>query len=165
MKRTIRFYSLFLLLAMAMMSMACTKPLVNGRDREMEPIVKVFSVPTIDAFEAAEQALNDLGYNVEYANRHEGSLRTGWKPTTVDSHYIELFDSRDYGTNASYYYLAVRIQQEGNKSQVTVVAPIRGIVGMMKTSHRQEKKLLDQMADYLRPGDLKVTNIGVIEKR
>lgn len=152
-------------LALIFLGTACSKPLVHGRDREMEPLTREFSAPQTDVFEAAEQALKDLNYKVEYANKYEGVLRTGWKPTTADSHYIELFGREDYGTNASYYHLAVRVEKADGKTSVEVSAPVRGIVGKMKTSHRVESALLDEIADQLRPADVHPTNIGIVEKR
>lgn len=145
--------------------MACNKPLVHGRDREMDPLTRTYSAPEIAVFEAAEAALKDLGYKVEYANSYEGVLRTGWRPTSIDSHYVDLFGREDYGTTGSYYHLAVRMEQEGSKTTVTVTAPLRGIVGKVKTSHRKEKQLLSQIEDHLRPADVHITNIGVVEKR
>ena len=35
----------------------------------------------------------------------------------------------------------------------------------MKTSHRVESEVLDLIADNLRPADVHLSNIGVVEKR
>lgn len=144
---------------------ACSKPLLHARDREMEPLSRTYSAPQVDVFEAAEAALKELNYKVEYANKDDGVLRTGWQPTPIDSHYVDLFGREDYGTTASYYHLAVRIEAADGKSTVEVEAPIRGIVGKMKSSHRKERQLLDQIADQLRPADVHLSNIGIVEKR
>lgn len=146
---------------------ACSRPLVQGRDREMEPLTRSYQASSLAVFDGAEEALEDMGYKVEYANKYDGVLRTGWQSTTIDSHYIELFDRADYGTNGSYYYLALRIEEkEPGKSTVTITAPIRGIIGIpMKSSHRIERKVLSRIEDNIRPADIEVTNIGVVEKR
>lgn len=153
------------LLVSSILGTSCSKPMVQGRDREMEPLTRTYSAPEEDVFEATEQALKDLKYKVEYANKYDGVLRTGWKPTTIDSHYVALFGRKDYGTTGSYYHLAVRMKQEDGKTLVEVQAPVRGIVAKMKTSHRVESDLLDEIADNLRPADVNITNIGVVEKR
>lgn len=143
---------------------SCTRPLVTGRDYAMQPIAQTFSVPAVAAFEAAEQALRDMDYKVEYANKDQGILRTGWMPTEIDSHYLDLFGREDYGTTGAYYHLAVRIINEGvGESIVEVAAPIRSVVAKVRSSHRKEKKFLSKVADQLRPADVKVTNIGVVE--
>ncbi len=144
---------------------ACNTPLVTGRDIAMKPVYKTFSSPVVATFEAAEKALNDMDYKVEYADKDQGVLRTGWMPTTADSHYLDLFDYKDYGVTGSYYHLTVRITEDGpSKSIVEVQAPLRTIVTRMKSSYRQEKKFLARVRNYLRPADIEVTNIGVVER-
>lgn len=145
---------------------ACTTPLVTGRDIETEPVSQTFNAPAIASFEAAEKALRDMDYNVEYANKDEGVLRTGWQPTTIDSHYLEVFGRPDYGANGAYYYMMVRITADGpNMSTVQVSAPLRTIVSRMWSTHRQEKKFLAKVRNMLLPGDMQITNIGVVEPR
>lgn len=157
--------SSLLMTTMILGVVACKEPLVRGRDKEMEPLSKSFEATSTETFEAAKEALIELGYKIEYDNIDAGALRTAWEPTTADSHYLELFGKEDYGASASYYHLAVKISSEGyEKSVVTVSAPLRTIVAKMKTSHRVERKFLSNVEDRLRPADIQVTNVGVIQK-
>lgn len=141
----------------------CSKPMVTGKDVAMEPVIKSFNAPREAVFEAANQALRDMKYKVEYADLDQGALRTGWVPTTADSHYIELFGREDYGVTNAYYHLAVRLSEEDDRMTVEVSAPLRTIIAKMHSSHRQEKKFLSKMKDFLRPADFKVTNIGTLD--
>ncbi len=150
--------------AVIMLLQACTTPLVSSRDLALKPISRTFNAPAIAAFEAAEQALRDMDYKVEYADQDQGVLRTGWMSTTADSHYVELFGREDYGPTGAYYHLTVRITVEGpGSSVVEVSAPLRTIITRMNSSYRQEKKFLAKVKNLLRPADIQVTNIGVVE--
>jgi len=149
---------------LAVLLTACTRPLVTGRDYEMEPISQSYNAPVVAVVEAAEQTLENLDYKIEYVNADEGVLRTGWRPVTVDSHYVDVFGKQDYGANGAYYYLTVRIEPEApSVSHVTVAAPIRSIVALIHTTHRLEKKFLAKLGDQLRPANIDVTNIGIVD--
>lgn len=158
-------WTLTLTLLIACSAVACSRPLVTGRDVEMKSVTMSFNAPLIATFEAAEQALRNMDYKVEYADKDQGVLRTGWMPTKVDSHYLELFGRRDYGITGAYYHVAVRITADGpSVSKLEVSAPIRTIISRMHSSHVIEKKFLAKVKDLLRPADIQVTNIGVVEK-
>ncbi len=152
-------------LVLGVLFTSCTRPLVTGRDYKMEPLSQTFNAAKVAVVEAAEMALTSLDYKVEYVNADDGALRTGWRPTTIDSHYLELFGRQDYGANGAYYHMTIRIESVApSVSKVIVATPIRSIVAKMKTSHRLEKKFLAKLGDMLRPADIDVTNIGVMEK-
>ena len=144
--------------------LSCTKPMVIGHDRPTEPIRKGFSSPSVAVFEAAEQALKQMDFKVEYADQDQGVLRTGWVPTTADSHYIELFGQKDFGVTNSYYHLAIRIEEGGEKVVLEVSAPLRTMVAKMQSSHFQEKRFLSKVKNLLRSADFKVTNVGAIDE-
>lgn len=141
----------------------CNKAVLHSRDREMEPVSRTFSAPPADAFKSARQALVQTGYKIEREDEAAGTLETGWRSTKASSHYVDLFDRRDYGTVGAYYKIQVRITESGGKSQVEVSAPVRSIVGRIKSSHSEEDKLLDKIAELLRPEDFEMTNVGITE--
>lgn len=143
---------------------ACNRKLLYSRDREMEPISKLFPTAIDEAFRVAKESLIRLGYRIERENPTEATLQTGWLSTKASSHYIDLFDHRDYGTVGAYYRLEVKVAEKEGKAEVEVSAPVRSIIGgRLRSSHREEKKVLKKMADLLRRSDFEMSNVGVEE--
>ncbi len=139
----------------------CNKKLIYSKDREMEPLSKTFATSPDDAFETAREALTRLGYKIDHEDKSEKVLTTGWQSTKATSHYVDLFDRKDYGTVGAYYRLRVKVEERGGKAAVEVSAPVRSIVGRIKTNYREEKKLFRKMADLLRREDFEMSNVGV----
>ena len=142
---------------------ACTKPMIYGKDRPVEPVTQSFSASGQDTYNAAKEVLKTMGYKISYDNLEKRTLKTGWRSTAVDSHYVELFGRPDYGTVGAYYQLIVEVGDKEGKSEVTITAQPRSIVPNIKSSGRVEKKVLGHMADLLRSDDIQVTNVGLQE--
>ena len=142
---------------------ACNRPLLHSKDREMEPLTKVFPTSAPNALKVGREALVRLGYKIETEDESEGLLKTGWRSTKASSHYVDLFDRRDYGTVGAYYQIKLRVLEKEGKAEVKVSAPVRSVVGRLKSSHAEEQKILQKMTDLLRPEDFEMTNVGVPE--
>ena len=154
----------FALLAILSSFAGCNKAIVHSRDKQMEPVSRLYNNPPKDAFKAAREVLFKMGYKLQYEDKDKGLIQTGWLSTKPNSHYVDLFDHADYGTVGAYYRLEVQIHEEKGKSLVEVSAPIRGIItGRVKSSFREEKKVLSKLADQLRKEDFEITNVGVQE--
>lgn len=151
-----------LILAVVVLT-GCTKPLIYGKDRPVEPILQTFAASPVETYRAAKEALKNRGYKIAYDSEEKLLLRTGWRSTTVDSHYVDLFGRKDYGTVGAYYQIIVQVGEREGKSEATVTAQPRSIVPKLKTSGRVEKKILAEMADLLRSDDIQVTNVGLQE--
>ena len=155
---------LLIALAAAVISSGCNKKIVYSKDRDMEPLSKTFASSSIDdAFKAAKEAVLRLGYRIEREDASQGTLRTGWQSTKASSHYVDLFDHRDYGTVGAYYRIELKISEMAGKTEVEVFAPVRSVIGRMKSSHEEEGKILKKMADLLRKDDFEMSNVGVEE--
>lgn len=142
---------------------ACNKAILYSRDREMEPVSRAFSTSIPEAFKASKEVLLSLGYKIESEDESAGNLKTGWQSTKAGSHYVDLFDRRDYGTVGAYYQIQIRVTDQSGKAQVEVAAPVRSIVGRIKSSHSEEGRILRKIADLLRREDFEMTNVGVQE--
>ncbi|MDO8644632.1 MAG: hypothetical protein Q7S00_06690 [bacterium] len=136
--------------------------MVYAKDRPVEPKVKEFNAAPQATYEAAREVLKTLGYKIAYENAEKRLLRTGWLPTTVDSHYVELFDKPDYGTTGAYYRLEFSLEEKEGKVLAVLSASPRSLVPNIKSSGRVEKKIFSRMADLLRD-DIEITNVGVQE--
>lgn len=162
--RSIRSVSFLIFLTAVLSSLAgCNKAVLHSKDREMEPIVRVFRPAKPDTYKAAKESLIALGYKIQEEDESQGRLKTGWRSTRASSHYVDLFDRKDYGTVGAYYQIVLSIKEVDGKSEVEVSAPVRSVVGRIKSSHSEEEKVLDRMADLLRREDFEMTNVGVTE--
>ena len=126
--------------------------------------MKVYAVSIQEAFKAAKESLHDLGYTLEKEDESQGLIVTKWQSTKAASHYLDLFDKKDFGTVGAYYRLNVKIADKEGKSEVQVSAPVRSVIsGRMQTDYSEEKKLLRKIADKVRKEDFEMNNIGVME--
>lgn len=163
MKRMTRLNGLgLLLIASSCLLASCTKVLVHSKDKEMEPVSKLFNASVDDALKVGKEALIRLGYKIEREDSDQ--ILTNWQSAKATSHYIDLFGHRDYGTVGAYYRIKLQVTETGGQAQVAVSAPTRAIVsGRLRTSYREEKKVLRKMTDLLRKDDFEITNVGVEE--
>lgn len=163
---TARKFLTFIVLAMALIgaaftNTACNKAILHARDKEMDPEVRLFSAPPADAFKASKEALVAMGYKISRESESEGTLLTGWKSTKADSHYIDLFDRRDYGTVGAYYQIKVKVGESNGKSEVAIATNTKSIIsGRLRTSYYEENRVLGRIADLLRKDDFDITNVG-----
>ena len=142
---------------------ACNRKIIYSKDRAMEPISKLFNTSLDEAYKTSKEAILRLGYRIDREDEPQKSFRTVWLSTKADSHYVDLFDRRDYGTVGAYYRLQVKVTEKQGQADVEIEAPVRSIIGRMKSSHIEEKKVLKKMADLLRKEDFEMTNVGVEE--
>lgn len=143
---------------------ACNKVILHSRDKDFDPAVKTFSAPPEDAFNAAKEALLSRGYKISREDKSDNTLKTAWLSTKADSHYLDLFDRKDYGTVGAYFRIVVHVTDKNGKSEVEISAPIRSIVtGRVRTSYYEEKRIFAKMTDLLRKDDFEITNVGVEE--
>ena len=154
------------LVALAGGHTSCTKVLAHGRDKDYDPATKQFSTSTDGAYKAGKEALVRLGYKIETEDEKANTLTTNWTSAKATSHYVDLFDHRDYGTVGAYYRLKLEVTEGvGGKTNVAVSAPTRSLItGRLRTSYNEEKKVLRKIADLLRSDDFEMTNVGVTEK-
>ncbi|MCB1215202.1 MAG: hypothetical protein KDK66_06980, partial [Deltaproteobacteria bacterium] len=113
------------------------------------------------AYQAAKESLAYLGYSLREDNEQSKSLQTHWQPTTSDSHYVEVFNRKDFGTVGAYYYLAVNVIPRGQGSVVTLRNVAKSVISNLKSSRREETRFFGKMADFTRAKDIEVTNIGL----
>ncbi len=165
-KRMPIFFILLVFLGLALAlggGSACQRKILYSKDREMKSVSRLFNTSADEAFRAGREAVTRLGYRVERENIPQKTLQTGWISTKANSHYVDLFDHQDYGTVGAYYRLELRVEESEGKALVEVSAPVRSIVGRMKSSQREEKKVLQKIADLVRREDFELSNVGAEE--
>lgn len=152
---------IFLLLASSFM-ISCAKPVVIAKINE-NPFFyeKIFSVKKEAVIEASKKALTSGGYSVANADPKAGKIESGWVSATVDSHYIDYFDRKDYGVNGAYHQLVIEVFDNNGASKVRVASRIKGLSSAIKSSGSEEKSFFTRLGNYLRNSEPSVTNLGV----
>ncbi len=139
----------------------CSKPALYGTTMENQPVVKYLNVPPQEAFRAAKEALLFRGYSIKQEDTANLTLETYWQPTTADSHYVEVFRRKDFGTVGAYFRLYVKVKPRHSGSSVSITNVAKSFISNVKTSEREETEVMDKIADFTRQRDIQVTNIGL----
>ncbi|MCP5463973.1 MAG: hypothetical protein H7A33_03010 [Deltaproteobacteria bacterium] len=140
----------------------CTKVVAYGTDNHTDPVAKEYSSNLPIVMEQAEKAFTTLGYDVVRVDNDFGRLRSGWRATAPDSHYLLLFDRKDFSANAgAYYQLLVDVKEEAGKVRVSVSTVVKSISGELLSNHVAEKDFLTLLSRYLRSPQIIMTNVGV----
>jgi hypothetical protein len=150
-----------LILTLAVFAWGCTKPALYGTLQESEATTKYYQVPPAEAFRAAKEALVYLGYSIKQEDEKNYTLETYWQPTTADSHYVEVFRRKDYGTVGAYYRLHVKVSPRNHGSKVSVVNAAKSYISNLKSSQAEETRLFTKIDDFTRRRDVQVTNVGL----
>ncbi|MBI4210998.1 MAG: hypothetical protein HY540_00025 [Deltaproteobacteria bacterium] len=154
--------NILLILLMVIFTGSCSKPLLVGRVLpKVDYASQSFSTTANDAYVAVRKALYRAGYSVTSEDLKEGVLQTTWVPATSDSHYLPLFERRDFAPTGSYHQLEVQIVPEGEKVLVRVGSRMKSLAVNLKSSELEEQKILTYTADALRNEEPNVTNIGL----
>jgi hypothetical protein len=151
-----------LVLSLFTFGVACSKPALYGSLQESPPIIKYYQVPPADAFRAAKEALVFLGYSVKQEDAAQGILETFWQPATADSHYVNVFGRKDYGTVGAYYRIVVKVKPRANNgSEVSITNAAKSYISHLQSSQEEESKIFTKIDDFTRKRDIQVTNIGL----
>ena len=106
---------------------SCTKPLASARVKpEVDYVSRTYAAVPNDIYYAARWALVEAGYSVGSENLADGVLTTAWQPVRSSSHYIPLFNRKDFGVTNSYHQLEIRILPGDGRAEVAVFRPANG---------------------------------------
>ncbi|MBI4238698.1 MAG: hypothetical protein HY696_09830 [Deltaproteobacteria bacterium] len=164
MQRDNRAYARFaMILFIALSLSACAKPLVSATSTDLPPMERSFSASANEVYYAVRWAMAVRGYPVGFEDLRGGVITSSWVPTRADSHYIQPFTSTtpDYGTTMMQQQYEIRVMPAGGETTVSVTSRVKSLVANPRSSGREERALLDEMAHYLRSRDVELTNIGV----
>ncbi|MFH1653011.1 MAG: hypothetical protein ABIE74_03045 [Pseudomonadota bacterium] len=157
-------FNLILSIILVFIFASCAKPLMSAKvNKNVVYISKSVSAPKDKVFEAATQAMGSGGYSIAVSDKKSGHIESVWVASTSDSHYLELFDRRDYGVTGTYHQLVVDISDDDGKTLVKVGSRIKTLAGGIKSSKIEEKSFLKRLGDFLRKGEPGITNLGITE--
>lgn len=139
----------------------CAKPLLYGKVQKVAAVRESFAYSYDEVYAATLWALEQEGYSIEESSKERGTIITDWTPSTPDSHYVEVFGRRDYGTTASYYHLDIALYQDDQKKiQVVVRSVAKSVVTRLFSTQIEEHHVIDRIQNYLRGRDIDLTNLG-----
>lgn len=153
------------LISGAVLLSACANPSVHAREQVMNKVSRTFNADANKTYYAVRSSLKDGGYPITLEDLKNGVIKTGWRASKADSFYLNPFGHTDYGANGAYYMFEINIvpDDSGSRVAVDVISHVKSMASPLLTSEIYEKKLLKKIAEYLRPADIDVTNIGIIE--
>lgn len=160
---TKRFIKLSLVLFFFSTLLACNKPALYGTLQPAQEVVRYYQVPPAEAFRAAKESLAFRGYSLKRVDEPQMEIETYWQPSTADSHYVDVFGRRDFGTVGSYYRLLIKVapQGSGSGSKVTITNVAKSFIANLKSSQQEEQSVFTKIDDFTRKQDIQVTNIGL----
>ncbi len=160
MKRSVLYVLMLVLVFMA----GCSKPLVSAHIAADSPgVERDYAALPNDVYYAARWALVNAGIPVANENLQEGVITSTWIPVSSGSHYIDLFDRKDWGVTNSYYQLEIRIIPGEGRTSVKVLTRPKTIVSNLKSSGAKENEVLSAIGNSLRKNAPEITNLGVSE--
>ncbi len=164
MKRS--FYSIAILFFwLSFSGQMCTKEIVYSKDFYTTPQKAYFQTEKVELLTTIQTVLERLGYEMQSVDKEKGNMVTGWRPVEGDSHYFDLFGTRDYGTSdGAYYQLLVDVTEEGGNKKVAIATKVKTIVGKLESTGKVEKRILSQLEDLLRSPQIEMSNVGVRKK-
>ena len=153
------------LLVIGVMTGACNKPFLHAKtSKNVQFESREFRASANQCYYALRYAFKINGYSMGSENLTDGILTTTWAPVTSDSHYLPLFDSRDYGVTGAYHQLEARVVPRGqDRTKLEIGSRVKGVVSNMKTSGVEERKILATVGNYLRKSEPEITNEGIEE--
>ncbi|MBX7147622.1 hypothetical protein K1X76_00930 [bacterium] len=140
----------------------CTKVMVYGKDFNSVSTSAVFRNGRTEILEAVQKGLEALKYQVTVVDAEAGSVKSGWKPVEVDSHYFNLFERRDYGgADGAYYKMNVDLIEQGDSTKVVISTTVKSLIGRLESTGNVERRLKEYLEDALRSPNIEMTNVGV----
>lgn len=142
----------------------CSDRVVNARTwKDVKYYSNTYKATPNECYYALRWALKITGHPVAHEDLPAGVLTTTWEPVSSDSHYLEPFDSRDYGVTGAYYQMDVKVIPQGTRTRIEVGTRVKSVAVGLKTSGIEERKVLAQVGDYLRDSEPSLSSDGLAE--
>ena len=153
-----------IVIILAAFAQACTKPLVTANAaKEVAAFSQSYAANANDTYYAMRWALRESGIPVATEDLPKGVITTKWMPVGSDSHFLYIFERRDYGVTNSYYQLEIQLSPNGGGTLVKIASRAKSLASGLKSSGLIEEKVFAKAADFLRAGEPTITNLGVSE--
>lgn len=151
----------FGVVALFVVAAACAKPLVTAKaTKDVAYLSRSFPAELNECYAAVRWALRASGYPIANENLSNGIITTTWIPATSDSHVIMLFGHPDFGVTGAYHQLEVHVASEDGKTRIDIGSRVKSVASKVESTGIEERKVMSEIADYLRVSEPTITNIG-----
>jgi len=157
-----RIATLAMILA-ALLAASCSKPLAVAHMDNTQYFTRSYAAVPNDTYYGVRWALKETGHSVAEEDLPAGIIKTAWVPVSSNSHYVEIFNRRDYGVTNSYYHLDIRLTDESGRTRVKIASHAKTMVNNLRSAGVVEYAILNHIGDYLRKSSPNLTNLGISE--
>jgi hypothetical protein len=153
--------TLLAMVVVAIFAASCSKPMAVAHTDEVRYFSRDYAAVPNDTYYAVRWALKENDLSVAEEDLPGGIVKTAWVPVTSDSHYIEVFDRRDFGVTNSYFQLEIHLVDRGGRTVVKVGSHVKTLVNNLHSSGIVEYAVLNDIGNYLRKSSPDLTNLGI----
>jgi len=153
--------ALLTVLVISLLAVSCSKPMAVAHTDDIRYFSRDYAAVPNDAYYAVRWALKENDLSVAEEDLPGGIIKTAWVPATSDSHYIELFDRRDFGVTNTYFQLEIHLVDRGGRTIVKVGSRTKTLVNNLHSSGIVEYAVLNDIGNYLRKSSPDLTNLGI----
>jgi hypothetical protein len=144
---------------------SCTRVMVIASDHATDPVVRRYTGGPDLLFTRSLKILETMGYDTPITDNVQFKITTGWKPVGSSTHYLTIFNSKDYGaSDGAYYQMQLSVVPEGAYSRVEVRTNVKSVAGKLSSANVLEKAFLERLDDASRSPQIQVTNVGVTNR-
>lgn len=159
--KLLAFISLLLFFSAGM----CTKVAVYGTDTRTDAVSKIYNADLYSSADRIQKAIESLGYATTRADDTATRFTTAWTSVPPDSHYMNLFNRKDFSASqGSYYQLIVEVTDLSPRMRVSVSTQIKSVSGKLTSARVLENKVLARIDNFLRSPQIEMTNVGVTNR-
>lgn len=155
--------SLFPILLVFSLMGGCTKTYRSATPVMPKVYKKNFSATPNAIYYALRWALTINNYPIAEEDLHNGVIKSRYVPVKATSHYVAIFDRRDFGINGAYHQLEARLIPRGGQTEVQIGSRVQAAVSPVHSSGQEETLLFEKIGDYLRSSNAGLTNQGIQE--
>lgn len=144
---------------------SCTRVMVIASDHATDAVVRRYTGTPDLLYNQSVKVLENMGYEMPFADYAQFQITTGWRPVGSATHFLALFNRRDYSAaDGAYYQLQLSFVPEGNYARVEVRTNVKSVAGKLSSSKTLEKAFLKRLDDAVRSPQIQMTNVGVTNR-
>ena len=152
----------YLFCSLILLTFGCTKEVVTARDYPTQSLSKYYRLSPEDALDKSSAVLTSMDYKILTTDNGALNLITGWVPTQSGSHYMNVFDRKDFAAaTGSYYQLLVKVVPQNGYVRIDMQTNVKGIAGKLESTRSVETEFFKKLDDVARGANIKITNVGV----
>lgn len=143
----------------------CARVMVIASDHATDAVVRRYAGTPDLLYNQSVKVLENMGYEMPFADYVQYKITTGWQPVGSGTHFLDLFNRRDYGAaDGAYYQLQLSFVSEGAYSRAEVRTNVKSVAGKLASSKALEKAFLERLDNAMRSPQIQVTNVGVTNR-